>query len=79
MFLKKKKCKCCFYIEDIELTNYAPLEKPKHGEGYGAWKRYYSEIYKHRSHTQRVRCPCFKCGEVRFAHCGLDLGSLRRR
>ena len=72
-----KKCDHSFYIDDIELTGIELPVKPKKDDGCKVWSDYFQLIYKHDSHTKRVKCKCFKCGETVFSHCGLDLGSIK--
>lgn len=37
------------------------------------WEAYYKERDKHISETNRVMWPCCKCGQIFYAHCGLDI------
>ena len=78
MFWRRfKGCEHEYYIEDIQLTGIKPPEKPE--SGYFEWVEYLQSLYTHESHTKRISCKCFKCGEVAFAHCGLDLKRIRRK
>jgi len=71
-WFKKKICKHKFNTNDLQLTNIPKLEKPKDGD-YRDWQKYFKEIYEHESVTKRVEWPCCECGQVFYAHCGLDV------
>lgn len=73
MIRLKLLCNHEFKAKDIRLTNIAGPAKPAKNDGYKAWSEYLTAIYKHDSHTKRVSCNCAKCGELHYAHCGLDL------
>ena len=68
----RKSCSHEFRLKDLQLTGIPELPEPK-AKDYKAWQQYYSEIYKHDSHTKRVSLNCRKCGEIFYAHCGLDI------
>ncbi len=71
-FKNREKKKHDFNLDDLELTGFDPLKEPDNND-YDEWAKYYSEIYNHKSHTMRVKWPCRKCGEVFYAHCGIDI------
>jgi hypothetical protein len=76
----KEKCRHEFYIEDLELTNIKLPEKPRKDDGYFAWRDYFQLRPIHDSHTKRIKCKCFKCENIKYAHCGLLLkGKLRTK
>ena len=68
----KQTCAHEFSLTDLRLTGIPELEKPT-TNGYAEWEKYFREIYTHESVTKRVAWPCCKCGEVFYAHCGLDV------
>jgi hypothetical protein len=68
----KRKCAHEFALADLRLTGIPELEKPT-TNGYVEWEKYFREVYTHDSTTKRVEWPCCKCGEVFYAHCGLDV------
>ena len=77
----KRKCKHEFALNDLRLTGIPEPEKPT-GNDYKAWCEYFGKRYDHDSFTKRVAWPCAKCGEVFYAHCGLDIykyGTPQRR
>ena len=73
------KCSHEFYIDEIEFTDYKMPEQPAQGAGYAAWDKYFKNLYTCGAIKKRVKCNCLKCGETVFAHCGLELGTLRRK
>ena len=77
----KRKCKHEFALDDLRRTGIPEPEKP-HGNDYKEWCEYFGKRYDHDSVTKRVAWPCAKCGEVFYAHCGLDIykhGTPQRR
>jgi hypothetical protein len=70
--LFKRKCKHEFSLDDFRLTGIPELEAPK-GNDYFEWCEYFSKRYEHESVTKRVMCPCAICGQVFYAHCGLEV------
>lgn len=65
-------CKHEFRLQDLEDAKQEPLPKPT-TRGYKEWSEYLTELYKHDSVLKRVKWPCWKCGKVFYAHCGLDI------
>jgi hypothetical protein len=72
-WFKKKICSHEFEISDIQLTGIPDLAMPKWDSSYAEWETYHKSYYKCDGVTKRVSCKCRKCGNVFFAHCGLDL------
>ena len=68
----RRKCKHEFALTDLKKTGIPQLEKSVTAS-YKEWEQYYHDIYTHDSHTKRVVWPCAKCGEIFYAHCGLDI------
>ena len=64
--LKRKLCKHEFdYRKDMRNTGYTSEE---------------FTFYKDPYFNKRIMCPCCKCHEIFFAHCGVDLpGKLIQR
>ena len=68
----KQTCAHEFALTDLRLTGIPELENPTTNR-YAEWEKYFREIYTHESVTKRMAWSCCKCGEVFYAHCGLDV------
>ena len=72
-YFRKNTCKHEFDLADLNKTNIPPLEQPASKSDYCGWVEYFKNVYNHDSVTKRVMWPCWKCGKIFFAHCGLDI------
>lgn len=68
----RKKCKHEFDTNGLYQTGIVYPKKPKDPT---LQERidYINGIYTCDAHTKRVAWPCAICGEVFYAHCGLDI------
>jgi hypothetical protein len=71
-WLRKLICSHEFRIKDIALTNIPLPAEPVNGS-FNDWQEYHTNYYVAEGNTKRVSCACHKCGEIQYAHCGLDL------
>jgi hypothetical protein len=70
--LRRPACFHEFNFYDIKLTNIPMPPEPERTD-YRGWEKYYSNFYKCEAITKRVEWKCCKCGNVFYAHCGLDI------
>lgn len=72
-WLRRKCCRHQFALCDQQLTGIQEQERPAPNASYAEWMQWYRNRDKDPAHTKRVSWPCVKCGEVFYAHCGLDI------
>jgi hypothetical protein len=72
-WLKQRFCRHRLALEDLHLTGIKPPEKPNRLAPYDDWRDYWDEYWHGEWVKKRVAWPCDRCGEVFYAHCGLDL------
>jgi hypothetical protein len=72
-WLRRKCCRHQFNLGDQQLTGIQEQERPADNATYAEWMQWYQSRDKDPAHTKRVSWPCVKCGEVFYAHCGLDI------
>lgn len=72
---KRRICKHMFAIEDLKFTGIPEPKKPSGSDSYkkSAWDKYFDEYWNGDWNKKRVKWPCAICGEVFYAHCGLDI------
>jgi len=72
-WLKKKTCQHVF--DPVDFINIEDSLEPWSEVYFNARKRYKLDLA-----DWRIICPCWKCGEVFHAHCGLSLpGRIKRK
>lgn len=69
----RKFCHHRFDMNDLHRTGIPEPERPEKGSGYQAFSDWQNELFTGECHTKRVACPCWKCGKMFYAHCGLDI------
>ena len=57
----------------MTLTGIQEQKRPAENATYAEWMEWHLGRDKDPAHTKRVSWPCAKCGEVFYAHCGLDI------
>ena len=72
-WLRRKCCRHQFALCDQQLTGIQEQERPADNATYADWMQWHQSRDKDPAHTKRVSWPCVKCGEVFYAHCGLDI------
>lgn len=72
-WFKQLTCSHEFRYENLENTGIPKPPEPRPEASFNDWMIYRQGLSKSDWHLKRVRWPCFKCGKVFEAHCGLDI------